>query len=126
MAHAVNVGTAGPVIGTRPADQAFVILHIGCAALPIIAGLDKFFNRLTNWEMYLAPIVTQVTGLTGHTFMLAVGVIEIVSPGNKGSRATFRACVEKAVGILRQGIHILVIDLFPPTVRDPQGVQRAI
>src|SRR5437762_1587716 len=79
MAHAVNVGTAGPVIGTRPADQAFVILHIGYAALPIIAGLDKFFNRLTNWEMYLAPIVTQVTGLTGHTFMLAVGVIEIVA-----------------------------------------------
>ena len=55
-----------------------------------------------------------------------VAVIEIVSPGNKGSRATFRAFLEKATECLRQGIHLLVIDLFPPTARDPQGVHKAI
>jgi hypothetical protein len=55
-----------------------------------------------------------------------VSVIEIVSPGNKGSRWALQTFVEKAVDFLRQGIHLLVIDLFPPTARDPQGIHKAI
>jgi hypothetical protein len=55
-----------------------------------------------------------------------VAVIEIVSPGNKGSHAEFRAFVEKSAKLIRQGIHLLVIDLFPPGKRDPQGIARAI
>ncbi len=55
-----------------------------------------------------------------------VAVIEIVSPGNKASRAEFRALVEKSVSLIRHGIHLLVVDLFPPGRRDPQGVHKAI
>lgn len=55
-----------------------------------------------------------------------VAVVEIVSPGNKGSRAEFRSFVDKSVELIRQGIHLLVIDLFPPSPRDPQGVHTAI
>jgi hypothetical protein len=55
-----------------------------------------------------------------------IAMIEIVSPGNKSSRAALRAFVEKAAGVLRAGIHLLIVDLFPPGPRDPQGVQRAI
>jgi hypothetical protein len=55
-----------------------------------------------------------------------VAVIEIVSPGNKASRAEFRTLVEKSADLIRQGIHLLVIDLFPPGKRDPQGVHKAI
>jgi hypothetical protein len=55
-----------------------------------------------------------------------VAVIEIVSPGNKSSRNGLRAFVEKNLDFLRQGIHLLVIDLFPPTARDPQGIHKAI
>jgi hypothetical protein len=55
-----------------------------------------------------------------------VSVIEIVSPGNKGSRAKFSDFVEKAVDFLRRGINLLVIDLLPPTRRDPQGIHKAI
>jgi hypothetical protein len=55
-----------------------------------------------------------------------VSVIEIVSPGNKGSRAASRTFVEKAVDFLIHGVHLLVIDLFPPTDRDPQGLHKAI
>ncbi len=54
-----------------------------------------------------------------------VSVIEIVSPGNKGSRAPLRAFVEKAVDLLRQGIHLLVVDLFPPSARIPRGFTRS-
>jgi hypothetical protein len=55
-----------------------------------------------------------------------VAVIEIISPGNKGSRAEFRALVEKSAALLRQGVHLLMIDLFPPGRRDPQGIHKAI
>jgi hypothetical protein len=53
-------------------------------------------------------------------------VIEIVSPGNKGSKAQFNAFVQKASALIAQGVHLLVIDLFPPGKRDPQGIHKAI
>jgi hypothetical protein len=66
-------------VATQPAYQAYQILHIGFALLPLIAGLDKFFHILTNWDMYLAPIVSDTLHVAPHTFMLIVGVIEIVA-----------------------------------------------
>jgi len=55
-----------------------------------------------------------------------VAVIEIVSPGNKGSRAEFRSFVEKTVELIRHGIHLLIVDLFPPGPLDPAGIHKAI
>ena len=55
-----------------------------------------------------------------------VAVIEIVSPGNKATRAEFRVLIEKSADLIRQGIHLLVIDPFPPGKRDPQGIHKAI
>ena len=55
-----------------------------------------------------------------------VAVVEIVSPGNKSSRAGFRSFVEKSTELIEQGVHLLVIDLFPPSKRDPQGIHPAI
>src|ERR1044071_5684456 len=65
---------------THPhSDQAYQILHFGFTAAPIIAGLDKFFHVLVNWDQYLAPVVANALPFDGHTFMLIVGVIEIVA-----------------------------------------------
>ena len=55
-----------------------------------------------------------------------VAVVEIVSPGNKASRNELRAFVEKTSDLIRQDIHLLVIDLFPPGPRDPHGIHKAI
>lgn len=55
-----------------------------------------------------------------------VAIIEIVSPGNKESRHAIRSFVEKAADILSQGVNLLVVDLFPPTPRDPHGIHKAI
>jgi len=66
----------------RPAYQAYLLLYAGFVALPIVAGLDKFFHLLVNWDMYLAPAVQRMLHLSdagAHNFMLAVGVIEIVA-----------------------------------------------
>lgn len=61
-----------------------------------------------------------------HPLGNLVAVIEIVSPGNKASRASLRTFVQKASDVLRNGIHLLVVDLFPTGPRDPQGIHKAI
>jgi hypothetical protein len=55
-----------------------------------------------------------------------VAVVEIVSPGNKASAYALSTFVEKAAGFIAGGIHLLVVDLFPPSKRDPQGIHKAI
>jgi len=57
---------------------------------------------------------------------ILVAVIEIVSAGNKSSKARFRKFVKKTCDFLDQGVHVLIIDLFPPTPRDPQGIHQVI
>ncbi|HKQ98302.1 MAG TPA: DoxX family protein [Candidatus Polarisedimenticolia bacterium] len=53
-------------------------LRIGLGVGPFLAGLDKFFNILTDWTMYLAPWVPNLLGLSAPTFMRIVGVVEMV------------------------------------------------
>ena len=62
-----------------PVYQAYKLLHVGFTIAPIVAGLDKFFDILTNWDAYLAPIANRVLAGHGHAFMLVVGVIEIIA-----------------------------------------------
>ena len=67
------------ISASKPSYQAYQILHLGFTVAPILAGLDKFFNLLVNWEQYLPAFVKNMTGGHGHELMLAVGVIEIVA-----------------------------------------------
>jgi hypothetical protein len=64
---------------SRPGYEAYQILRAGFVVAPIVAGLDKFFNLLVNWEQYLPPFVNKLVGGHGHEMMLAVGVIEIIA-----------------------------------------------
>ncbi len=61
-----------------------------------------------------------------HRHGRVVAVVEIVSPGNKASKNELRTLIEKTSNSIAQGVHLLVIDLFPPTKRDPQGIHKAI
>jgi hypothetical protein len=62
-----------------PAYQAYLILRTGFVVAPILFGLDKFTNLLTDWTTYLAPAVDRLVPGTATTAMVAVGVIEIVA-----------------------------------------------
>jgi hypothetical protein len=62
-----------------PSYQAYQILHIAFVVAPLVAGVDKFFHFLVNWDQYLSPLEPQLLGIAPHTFMLAVGAIEIVA-----------------------------------------------
>src|SRR5688572_3388258 len=62
-----------------PAYQAFRVLYVGFIAAPLIAGVDKFLNYLTNWSQYLAPVVARNLPVSTGTFMRGIGVVEIVA-----------------------------------------------
>ncbi|HEY3439661.1 MAG TPA: hypothetical protein VGK29_02870 [Paludibaculum sp.] len=62
-----------------PSYQAYQILHAGFVAAPVVAGVDKFFHMLVNWDVYLAPAIANLSPLGSHGLMLAVGIIEIVA-----------------------------------------------
>jgi Protein of unknown function (DUF4058) len=55
-----------------------------------------------------------------------VAIIELVSPGNKWSERAMRRFLDKILSALQSGIHFLIIDLHPPTPRDPEPIHGAI
>ncbi len=61
------------------AYQAFLLLRTAFTLAPIVFGLDKFFNVLTDWEGYLAPAINDIVPGSGHQAMLVVGVVEIAA-----------------------------------------------
>ena len=74
-----EASTAANTIASSPAHQAYWILKFGFTVAPILAGLDKFFHLLVNWDQYLPGVVANISPIPGHTLMLIVGVIEIVA-----------------------------------------------
>jgi uncharacterized membrane protein YphA (DoxX/SURF4 family) len=62
-----------------PAIQGYLILRITFVVVPILSGLDKFFNLLVDWPKYLAPWVNDLMPGTAQEFMYVVGAIEIVA-----------------------------------------------
>jgi len=81
--HAINAfaGRRDAVVADRrsPAYRAYQILHVGFVAAPLLAGLDKFTDLMTNWDGYLAKPIANALPFSAHTFMMIVGVVEIVA-----------------------------------------------
>jgi len=61
-----------------------------------------------------------------HHMGRTIAVIELVSPGNKSSQHKIQDFVKKVVEFISNGVHVLIVDLFPPTSRDPQGIHELI
>jgi hypothetical protein len=81
-----------------------------------------------RWRMrpesrrYVSKSVT-IRHVSNHR---VVAMVEVVSPGNKNNQNGLNAFVRKAREALAEGVHLLLVDLFPPSVRDPQGIHRAV
>jgi len=82
------------------------------------------FRARAEPDQYAAKAKTIVIRHTSNHRVIAM--VEIVSPGTKSSRHALRSFVEKALNVLRAGIHLVIVDLFPPGPRDPQGVHKAM
>lgn len=74
-----TVSTSTDAVSSSASYQAYQILRVGFTVAPIVAGLDKFFHLLVNWDQYLPAFVNNLTGGHGHELMLAAGVIEIIA-----------------------------------------------
>lgn len=74
--HVHPSATGAPDTG---AHQAFLLLRTVFTVAPILFGLDKFANLLTDWEKYLAPWINDLVPGSAHTAMLLVGVVEVVA-----------------------------------------------
>jgi hypothetical protein len=81
-------------------------------------------RHVVTVEERLAQRGNQIT--ITHRLGEVVCVIEVVSPGNKHSQLAFKEFRDKAVAFLRNGVHLLIVDLFPPTPRDPHGLPQAL
>jgi hypothetical protein len=62
-----------------PIYQGFTLLHVGFTVAPLLFGLDKFFDSLVDWRIYLAPEINDIIPGNAHQAMLAIGVVEIVA-----------------------------------------------
>ena len=58
-------------------DSIYLPLKITFGLVPLLAGLDKFFNLLTDWGSYLSPSITNMLPFSAATFMMIVGVVEV-------------------------------------------------
>jgi hypothetical protein len=76
--HLHRSSTTSGVAGD-PARQAFLLLRTAFTVAPIVFGLDKFANLLTDWPQYLAPWIDDIVPGTAQQAMYAVGVVEIVA-----------------------------------------------
>src|SRR5688572_21229126 len=76
---ATDVHPFRTVLAADPSYQAFVLLRTAFTVAPIVIGLDKFTNLLTDWPMYLAPWIDGIVPGTAQQAMYAVGVVEILA-----------------------------------------------
>jgi hypothetical protein len=76
---ATDVHPFRAVLAADPSYQAFVLLRSAFTVAPIVFGLDKFTNLLTDWPMYLAPWIDGIVPGTAQQAMYAVGVVEILA-----------------------------------------------
>lgn len=101
-----------------PSYQAYQILRLGFTVAPIVAGLDKFFNLLVNWEQYLPAFIKNFTGGHGHELMLAVGVIEIIAGIGVALKPRLFAYVVSAWLLLIVANLLMIPGYFDVALRD--------
>jgi uncharacterized membrane protein YphA (DoxX/SURF4 family) len=87
-------------------------LRIGLGLGPIITGVDKFFNKLTDWTMYLSPLATKTVPVTPATFMHVVGVIEIFAGIVVLSRFTKIGAYVVTAWLLWIAVNLLTTGMF--------------
>jgi hypothetical protein len=108
----------GPTMGSPPEKNPPAGIALALAPPKV------HFRVKTEIDLYATKAKAIVIRHTSNHQIIAV--MEIVSPGNKSSRQRLRAFVAKGEQLLRSGIHLLLVDLFPPGPRDPQGIHKAL
>ena len=92
-----------------------------------LAGLssesDRFMNK-SEADLYAAK--TNILAIRHGGTDRVVAVLNVVSPGNKNSQHALQSFVKKAAVMLNHGVNLMIVDLYPPTPNDPNGIHSAI
>jgi len=83
-------------------------------------------KRKPRWLLVPSYVRKRSQVVIKHELGQVLSVIELVSPGNKHAPIELQRIVSKSVDLIHQGIHVLLVDPFPPTPRDPQGLANLI
>ncbi|QDY90604.1 DoxX family membrane protein [Arthrobacter sp. UKPF54-2] len=111
MKSSTALAAPTPAVAAGAQRQAFLLLRTVFTVAPIVFGLDKFTNLLTDWTMYLAPVATSVVHLPAQTLMYIVGVVEVVAGLAVALRPRFGSALV-AVWLLGIIINLLVLGSF--------------
>jgi len=93
-------------------NVAWWALKIGLGLGPVVAGVDKYFNKLADWSMYLSPLATKAIPISPPTFMHAVGAVEIIAGLIVLSRETRIGSYIVMVWLLAIAVNLLTTGMF--------------
>jgi hypothetical protein len=111
--------------GHAPERKANPALQASSGTLTLAEHPPHVQFRITNPPKWFAAKKKSVT-IRHVSEDRVVAVLEIISPGNKDSRSGLTMFVQKADELLAAGIHLSLVDLFPPSPRDPKGIHPVI
>lgn len=97
---------------------AFWALKVGLGASTFLAGGDKFFNLLTNWEKYIAPEAQEKLPISGKNFMRLVGVIEMLVGAGILANKTRLSSYAAAAWLLGISVNLVLDKDYDIAVRD--------
>jgi hypothetical protein len=108
-----------PTTNTNPSlESIYRPLWLTYGLVPLLAGLDKFFNLLTDWPKYLSPWMAGMLPVSAQTFMYAVGVIEIAVGLLVLTRWTRLGAWIAAAWLVLIAVNLITLGLFDIAVRD--------
>lgn len=99
-------------------DRTWLALRLTYGAVPLIAGLDKFFNLLTNWEHYIAPIAANLLPVSAPVFMRVAGIIEMIAGLLILTRWTRAGAYIVSAWLVCIAVNLLLLGAFDIAVRD--------
>jgi hypothetical protein len=96
----------------------WVALRFGIGLMALLAGLDKFFNLLTDWSHYVSPVAAQALPFSTHTFMGIVGVIEFAVGAAILTGWTRLGAYVASAWLLAVAANLMLAGFFDVAVRD--------
>lgn len=102
----------------KPLEAPRTALRLAFGLVPLLAGLDKFTNVLTDWSQYVAPAARAVLPVAPETFLSAVGVIEVAVGVAILTRWTVLGSYVAAVWLMLIAANLILAGFFDVAVRD--------
>jgi len=109
---------ATPTTSSPNLESLYKPLWLTYGLVPLLAGLDKFLNLLTDWPKYLSPMVANLLPVSAQTFMYAVGIIEILVGLMVLTRWTRLGAWIAAAWLVLIALNLVTLGLFDIAVRD--------